>query len=75
MTLKKTEPDLPFSVGVSPVEARVSSGSLLGWGHWQQESWKVPLDVSHWKIPLGVSLLDVSTNSTIEPKDPRAGSS
>ena len=46
----ETEPDLPAGVGGSPVEAWVGSGSLWGQGHWQQQSWKVPLGVS----PLGV---------------------
>ena len=44
-----TEPDLPASVGGSPVVAWVGSGSLQGQGHWQQRSWKLPLGLS----PLG----------------------
>ena len=50
VTPQETEPDLPASVGGSPVEAWVGSGSLWGQGHWQQQSWKMPLGVS----PLGV---------------------
>ena len=46
---QETEPDLPSSVGGSLVKVWVSSGSPWGWGHWQQQSWKVPLGVT----PLG----------------------
>ena len=36
----------PASVGGSPVEVWVTGGSPLGWGHWQQQSWKVLLGIS-----------------------------
>ena len=41
VTPQETEPDLPASVGGSPVEVWVVSGSLWGQGHWQQQSWEV----------------------------------
>ena len=34
---------LTASVGGSPVAAWVGSDSLKGQGHWQQQSWEVPL--------------------------------
>ena len=34
---------LTASVGGSLTEAWVGSGSLWGWGHWQQQSWEVLL--------------------------------
>ena len=37
-TPQKTEPDLPLSVWVSPVESRVSSGLLWGQGLWRQQT-------------------------------------
>ena len=43
---QETETDLPASVGGSSVEACVSSGSLQGWGHRKQQSWKMPLGLS-----------------------------
>ena len=43
VTPQETEPDLSGSVGGSPVEVWVSSGSPQGQRHWQQQSWGVPL--------------------------------
>ena len=37
--LTETEPDLPLSVWVSPVEAQVNSGLLQGQGLWLQQTW------------------------------------
>ena len=39
----ETEIDVSASVGVSSLEAYVSSGSLWGQGDWQQQSWEVSL--------------------------------
>ena len=58
--------DLPASVGGSPVEVWVGSGSPRGLGHWQQQSLEV--------LPLAWALLEVTINSTIEPVVSRAGS-
>ena len=40
-TPQETEPDLPLSVSVSPVEAQVSSGLKRGQGLWGQQNWEV----------------------------------
>ena len=53
------------TVGGSPMEVGVSSGSSWGQGHWRQQSWKMPLV---WV------LLEVTINPTTEPTDSRAGS-
>ena len=45
--MQGTEPDLPVTVGGSPAEAWVGSGSPRGQGHWQQQSWKGPLGGRH----------------------------
>ena len=43
VTPQETEPDIPSSIGGSPVEVYV--GSVLPWGqgHWQKQSWKLTL--------------------------------
>jgi len=43
---QQTEPILPAGVGKSPVEVWIGRGSPEGWRHWQQQSQKVPLDIS-----------------------------
>ena len=50
VTPQETEPKLPASVGVPPVEAWVRKSSPQGWGYWQQQDRKVPLGIN----PLGV---------------------
>ena len=45
VTPQETDPDLPASVGGSPVEAWVSKCSPQGWRHWQQQSFKVLLGI------------------------------
>ena len=40
-TPQETEPDLPLSVLMSPVEAQVSSGLPQGQGLWVQQTWEV----------------------------------
>ena len=49
VTSQEIEPKLPVSVGGSPVEMWVSSGSPQGLEQWKQWSWKVPVSVR----PLG----------------------
>ena len=34
VTPQETDPDLPVSVPVSPVEAWIGGGLMQGWGHW-----------------------------------------
>jgi len=45
VTPQETDPDLPASVGGSPVEAWVSKFSPQGRRHWQQQSFKVLLGI------------------------------
>ena len=49
VTPQETGSDLPASVGGSPVEVWVGSGSPQGKQHWLEHFWKVPPG----KIPLG----------------------
>ena len=49
VTPQATEPELPASVGGSPVVLWVGRGSPQGQGHWQQQAKKVPLGIN----PLG----------------------
>ena len=49
VTPEETELKLSASVGESPVDTWIGRGSPQGWGHWQQQFWKVLLGVS----PLG----------------------
>ena len=60
MTPKETKAKLSASVGGPPVEVGVGRGSPQGRGHWE--------------VPLGVNPLAVCINPTIEPVDPRVGS-
>ena len=46
MATQETELDLPVRVGGSLAEVWVSSGSPQGQGHQQQQSWKVPFNIS-----------------------------
>ena len=62
MTPQETEPDLPASVGGSPMDVWVNSDLPCGWGYWQQH----PL--------LASFLLEVTINPVRDPVDLRAGS-
>ena len=46
VTLGKTEPDLPATVGGSPAEAGGGFVSPWGQGNWQRRLWEVLLGVS-----------------------------
>ena len=45
-TGKVLRDELPAGVGEAPVEMWGTGGLLWGWGHWQQQSWKVPCGAS-----------------------------
>ena len=45
-TGKVLRDELPAAVAEAPMEMWDTGGLLWGWGHWQQQSWKVPRGAS-----------------------------